>query len=1372
MIYGTGHWDITDYLSDQLVMAYREPEVLRLPVEPSDCPHIRDPPEKVADLAKLLDAKGLLLLHQERVDSRHPGELVKVFNTFKRVDADRQIGDRRGRNSVECRVEGPSHNLPSALDVFDLFASPARHQIFISITDRKDFYHQIWTTKSRALSNTLGPGIPWSMVRDTDAFSVFLLDSARTKYDRAKHGDLLSSRRRCPRKPDELMWVSFKSVLQGDHAGVDLATEAHSQLLQSVGLLKEDSRVVAQRPLSHACVAEGLCIDDYFVVSVEEKGTRPCDSKAWKMYESAQSCYRSTGLLGSPEKDVRAQTEGKAIGAKINGSDRARDLGLFTVSAPPEKRYSLSFLTLQLVGLPYTTDVLHLCLIGAWVSMLMFRRPLMSILRHSFHLVDACSVDAANPKLVRLTRAVAEELTLLAVLAPLAQSEISAPFSEKLFCTDASLDKGAICEATCTVSLSRALWRICKSKGSYSRLQSPAEVLFDRLGIESGEIFEKATVCAKRPLAFKFDFIEVFSGASCITEFVEKLGFSVGPPIDISFSPEFNLEFSHVMAWLSHLVVSGSLLGFFVSPPCTTYSVMRRPPLRSRELPYGFEPHHPQTHVGNVLGLRGFQLLDLGERYEVPGVLETPFSSMLKLLRPHENLKRKPAFDECRTDSCRFGSVHQKGFRFMGVHVDLSLLRKRCRCRSPHVVVEGKYTKASAIYTRELSWAIACTLAVAMAVKREVAFDDLDLPVKGLENQLVNEVMSASSWRTVQSWNFRKKSHINILELASLLRLVTMLAREQPRSRVVAMVDSFVTRCSVSKGRTASLAMTPVIKKICSVCVASGLFLTLPYVPSRLNVSDDPTRDAPLRSAIRGIDLSDFSEKEIYQLGSLPTTKKWASNWVRLMLILIGPGSLGWNDSSVFRVTRRRGLSRIARQLDFSGMDFDQTCGYPGEGPWTFGFFSLLLLSDFGWISFAWLPCFLFLGLAISFSPRACFGFWTFGCSVLALCCSSTSALAGPQVVVFFGGGSFDGIGLRVAMAMPLFPRNAGDWSRIAARAARPVLRAARPTLPVTDSLRQRYLEVFYAWLAESDIDFELLLIDHSQRVQEINDVLTRFGKELYECGRPYAHYVETINAVVARKPVLRRQLQQAWDLAFNWVKLEPSSHHVAMPFQVLLAMVSTSLLWGWTRMAGCLALAWGAFLRAGELLATKRADLLLPCDVLQSIDFALVTIAEPKTRLTAARHQAAKLEIPDLLRLVHICFSRLKPSEPLWDQSPQTFRKRFKQLLRALSLPTEKLGSLKPLDIGSLRSGGATWTLQVSEDAERVRRQGRWVNTKSMEIYIQESMALLYLKLVPPLGLQKVMTLAFQFEPLLEQAEKLTEMNFPPTVWWSLLSQ
>ena len=114
----------------------------------------------------------------------------------------------------------------------------------------------------------------------------------------------------------------------------------------------------------------------------------------------------------------------------------------------------------------------------------------------------------------------------------------------------------------------------------------------------------------------------------------------------------------------------------------------------------------------------------------------------------------------------------------------------------------------------------------------------------------------------------------------------------------------------------------------------------------------------------------------------------------------------------------------------------------------------------------------------------------------------------------------------------------------------------------------------------------------------------------------------------------------------------------------------------------------WGALLRPGEIFVSSRADLLLPKDVDFTIAFGLLAIKEPKTRRTGARHQAAKLDAPDLLEVVNFCFGNLPPSAKLWPWSGQTFRTRFRDVLTALKLPTQKLGDMKALDPGSLRFG------------------------------------------------------------------------------------
>lgn len=198
---------------------------------------------------------------------------------------------------------------------------------------------------------------------------------------------------------------------------------------------------------------------------------------------------------------------------------------------------------------------------------------------------------------------------------------------------------------------------------------------------------------------------------------------------------------------------------------------------------------------------------------------------------------------------------------------------------------------------------------------------------------------------------------------------------------------------------------------------------------------------------------------------------------------------------------------------------------------------------------------------------------------------------------------------------------------------------------------------------------------------------------------------------------------------SFNQLGMWPShgsvkkdrNHHTAMPWQILLAMLAVSLSWGRHEVAGVLSLGWGALLRTSEMTGALRRDILLPSDTMNSNNFCLLGLREPKTRFVAARHQTAKLDIGDLVRVCELSFHDKLPHQRLWPFSAHTFRLRFKDLLNALQLTPGSHPGVKSLDVGSLRPGGATWQLQTTEDPDFVRRRGRWINAKVMEIYIQE---------------------------------------------------
>ena len=496
-------------------------------------------------------------------------------------------------------------------------------------------------------------------------------------------------------------------------------------------------------------------------------------------------------------------------GAYINSSHRATSRGLVALSAMPEKRLALAYLTMLVCQLGYTSDALHLCLIGGWVSILTYRRPLMSILQDSFGVVNMESFDRNHPKIIKLSRSVIDELTLLAALMPMALFELSHLWTPRSTARTHRMKEVRFCRQTSAI-------RSCKCCG---RLHAPrAESLLKRLGALE-ELSQPTSDAPERPLAFSFEFIEIFSGAAKITSCIALEGIKVGPPLDLGESDEYDLRLPHVMAWISHLICQRRLIGFFTSPPCTTFSIMRRPRLRSKQQPFGFTTSDPQTMLGNQLAHRGLQTMAIGAQYDSCGIMETPYSSYMKHLPSWQYLKGLQCIDEVRSDSCRFGSPHRKSFRFLGLRVGLSAVAKKCQCSSPHVKIEGALTKASATYTDALAAELAKALALAIFEIKDRLTSFHTFPSNGLECQLTNEVMLTSAWQVKASWSFRKKSHINILEEAALLKLCNSLARTKAPVRSVAMLDSNVCRCATAKGRASSLGLSPIVRRVSAVCV-------------------------------------------------------------------------------------------------------------------------------------------------------------------------------------------------------------------------------------------------------------------------------------------------------------------------------------------------------------------------------------------------------------------------------------------------------------------------------------------------------------------------------------------------------------------------
>ena len=79
---------------------------------------------------------------------------------------------------------------------------------------------------------------------------------------------------------------------------------------------------------------------------------------------------------------------------------------------------------------------------------------------------------------------------------------------------------------------------------------------------------------------------------------------------------------------------------------------------------------------------------------------------------------------------------------------------------------------------------------------------------------------------------------------------------------------------------------------------------------------------------------------------------------------------------------------------------------------------------------------------------------------------------------------------------------------------------------------------------------------------------------------------------------------------------------------------------------------------------------------------------------------------------------------------------------------------------------------MTVCDNAEQIRRRGRWASMRVMEVYLQEVMASTYLNQISELSKQKIMLGMKIFPQLLAKALKFDACQIPATTWYFLFRQ
>ena len=231
-----------------------------------------------------------------------------------------------------------------------------------------------------------------------------------------------------------------------------------------------------------------------------------------------------------------------------------------------------------------------------------------------------------------------------------------------------------------------------------------------------------------------------------------------------------------------------------------------------------------------------------------------------------------------------------------------------------------------------------------------------------------------------------------------------------------------------------------------------------------------------------------------------------------------------------------------------------------------------------------------------------------------------------------------------------------------------------------------------------------------------------KFGDLEFTGGGSLLYYRHLVLAAERRVPGCKQFIHIAWDLATRWEAVEPTVHRTPIPLAVVRAMIAVGWNLGWKRWCGVTTLAFFGIARIGEVLSCRRAELLLPADLMDDRNHAaFLLLRRSKTSFRqAAKVQHLKVNDRFAVRILEYVYKDFDSDTFLFHGSPAVYRRRWDVVLKLLGFDASQ--HLTP---GGLRSGGAIEEYRRGASIADIQWRMRLKNVVTLEAYIQEVAAL-----------------------------------------------
>ena len=964
--------------------------------------------------------------------------------------------------------------------------------------------------------------------------------------------------------------------------------------------------------------------------------------------------YQQVGLTSHPGKRQRQVPQATVLGAEVDGVEGR-------VSAPRCRVAILIFVTAVVVQKQHTTRCILQSIIGTWVHVLLFRRAGFSVLESVFYE----GVDRHMDEFFPLIRQSINELINLMILGPLFQTDLRAKICPEIFMMDASPSGGAVCRHPLGPTAVEEIWRHTEQRGYYTQLQTGANLVLHELGLDHIEMFgtsniDLADFSAGAVLNLTaagaddagpagFDCIELFAGQANWSRCHAEVGLHVHPGIErdaegIRFG---DLNDKKTFLELAYLAATGKVKEWHAAPPCWSFGTLRRPRLRSKAEPAGFDMQDELTMEQTKLAVRTAFILILALTAGSFVSVEQPGSSVMFELHIFKVFLALGCVIT-KFPFCSYGSGFNKPSKWLHNKPWLLSLESRCNCayKKHHFVIEGSFTRAGiaefdrrcrpdcqTVYGKvpRVGEALSAFSAVyPLPLCKQMAKGSLaahqrfasDKSLQGRKVRLLRRpslITQFSDRSVLRAWfedpdwvadlcetlqykelfryRFKKGGHINVLECRVYKSWLKHYTKRWGNHRLLGLLDSRVTMGAAAKGRSSSKALSRVLRSSLGSVLGGGLYPGCLHVRSAWNRADGPSRgrdidppSADVANWIRQLQRGDFASFELQ-------TSKWTrpvGRWIRLLLLL--SGDVERNPGPVQKVYQPRG------ELDLFG------------------------------------------GLSRATTQRM-----------------------------------------------------------------------------------QTCLSQFSEWL-QSDLG---MTIDHALENAEMTNLSLRaYGRMLYAAGRPRYQLVYTITAVQRLRPEFRSLLGGAWHIDRVWQLEQPGQCRAVLSAPIVRALICLGLLWGWQQFVGVISIGFAGMLHPNEFIQLTRQDVVLPEDALLREQVMYIHIRNPKTARFAKR-QHAKIDDPTVILLVRCIFGNLPLQAKLFDASIAVFRRQWNALMHYMHIPRRQTS--RGATPGILRGSGATQQYIDTEDIPKIAWHGRWARTKTLEFYVQEVAAQLFLHQLSP---------------------------------------